>query len=162
MSFNSHSVNFPQETQTQGFPGGSAVRNSPAMQETRVQTLVQEDPVRHNYWACTLQPGSHNSWSLCCPRDRALQQEKSPQWEGIHLPCRRQGFKPWFRKIPCATTIELALYSLRATTPEACVALETELCNKRSHHSGKPARCKPEESSFSKEDLAQRKKIKIK
>ena len=27
------------------FPGGSAVKNTPAMQETRVQTLGQEDPL---------------------------------------------------------------------------------------------------------------------
>ena len=38
------------------------------MQGTRVWALVQEDPtcrgatkpVRHNYWACTLEPTSHN------------------------------------------------------------------------------------------------------
>jgi len=28
-----------------GFPGGSAVKNSPAMQETRVRSLGQEDPL---------------------------------------------------------------------------------------------------------------------
>ena len=28
-----------------GFPGGSGVKNSPAMQETRVQSLDQEDPL---------------------------------------------------------------------------------------------------------------------
>ena len=28
-----------------GFPGGSGVNNSPAMQETRVQSLDQEDPL---------------------------------------------------------------------------------------------------------------------
>ena len=28
-----------------GFPGGSAVRNLPAMQETQVQSLGQEDPL---------------------------------------------------------------------------------------------------------------------
>ena len=41
------------------------------MQGTRVQALVQEDPtcrgatklVRHNYWACALEPASHNYWS---------------------------------------------------------------------------------------------------
>ena len=42
------------------------------MQETRVQSLVQEDPtgrratkpVRCNYWACPLESASHNYWSL--------------------------------------------------------------------------------------------------
>ena len=29
--------------QQKGFPGGSAVKNSPAMQETQVQSLSQED-----------------------------------------------------------------------------------------------------------------------
>ena len=29
----------------QGFPGGSVVKNPPARQETRVQTLGQEDPL---------------------------------------------------------------------------------------------------------------------
>ena len=52
-----------------GFPGGAVVENLPAnMQGTRVQALVREDPtcrgatkpVRHNYWACTLEPVSHN------------------------------------------------------------------------------------------------------
>ena len=28
-----------------GFPGGSVVKNAPAMQETRVQSLGQEDPL---------------------------------------------------------------------------------------------------------------------
>ena len=28
-----------------GFPGGSDVKNQPAMQETRVQSLAQEDPL---------------------------------------------------------------------------------------------------------------------
>ena len=45
-------------------------------------------PVYHNYQAWTLGPKSHNYWALrlqlskpACPRARALQQEKSPQWE---------------------------------------------------------------------------------
>ena len=41
------------------------------MQETRVQSLIQEDPtcqgaakpMCHNYWACALKPGSRNSWA---------------------------------------------------------------------------------------------------
>ena len=43
------------------------------MQGTRVRSLVQEDPTRrgatkpmcHNYWACVLEPASHNYWSPC-------------------------------------------------------------------------------------------------
>ena len=41
------------------------------MQGTRVQALVREDPthrratksVRHNYWACALEPACHNCWA---------------------------------------------------------------------------------------------------
>ena len=41
------------------------------MQGTRVRALVQEDPtcrrapkpVRHNYWACALEPESQNYWT---------------------------------------------------------------------------------------------------
>ena len=41
------------------------------MQGTRVQALVQEDPmchgatkpVRHNYWVWALEPASHNYWA---------------------------------------------------------------------------------------------------
>ena len=43
------------------------------MQGTWVQALVWEDPtcrgatkpLRHKYWACTLEPASHNYWSPC-------------------------------------------------------------------------------------------------
>ena len=80
------------------------------MQGTRVGALVQEDPtccgatkrVRHNYWACALEPGSHNYWArepqllslrattteARVPRARAPQQEKPLQWEA-HVPQRR-------------------------------------------------------------------------
>ena len=41
------------------------------MQGTRVRALVREDPtcrgatkpVHHNYWACALEPASHNCWA---------------------------------------------------------------------------------------------------
>ena len=41
------------------------------MQRTQVQALVWEDltcrgatkPVRRNYWACALEPASHNYWA---------------------------------------------------------------------------------------------------
>ena len=69
---------------------------------TRVRALVWEDPtcrgankpVRHNYWACTLEPVSGNYWAHA-PRARAPQQEKPPQWEACApqqrvAPARRQ------------------------------------------------------------------------
>ena len=41
------------------------------MQGTQVRSLVREDPtcrgatklVHHNYWACALEPASHNYWA---------------------------------------------------------------------------------------------------
>ena len=65
------------------------------MQGTRVQTLVREDPtchgatkpVRRNYWACALEPASHNYWAhvpqLLKPvrLEPMLHNEKPPQWE---------------------------------------------------------------------------------
>ena len=58
------------------------------MQGARVHALVREDPtcgratkpVCRNYWACSLEPTSHNYWAHM-PRARAPQQEKLPQWE---------------------------------------------------------------------------------
>ena len=66
------------------------------MQETRIQSLIQEDPtcpgatkpVRHNYWACALEPTSHNHWSR-----HTLQpalEEKPPQWEARTRQATRQ------------------------------------------------------------------------
>ena len=65
------------------------------MQGTRVWALVREGPtcrgatkpVRHNYWACALEPHESQLLSLratateaCAPRACAPQ-EKPPQWE---------------------------------------------------------------------------------
>ena len=66
------------------------------MQETRVRSLVQEDPTCwgatrpacYNYWAYALEPGIHNYWGHVpqtlkptCPAAHAPQQEKPPQLE---------------------------------------------------------------------------------
>ena len=78
-----------------GFSGGTVVKNLPAMQGTRVQALVQEDPtccgaakpVHHNYWACALEPASHNYWArvlqLLKPvhREPVLRKKRSPHNE---------------------------------------------------------------------------------
>ena len=76
------------------------------------------------------------------------------QWLRIHLPMQGTRVLALVWKIPhaveqlspCATTTEPELYSLRATTTEACVPqlvkpahLEPVLCNKRSHRNEKPA-----------------------
>ena len=52
----------------QDFSDGVVDQNPPPVQETRVRSLVQEDsmclgatkPIRQNYWACDLEPESHN------------------------------------------------------------------------------------------------------
>ena len=69
-----------QNSQRRDFPGGAAVKNPPAHAGDTVQALVREDPtcrgatkpMRHNYWACALEPASHNCepvhhnyWSSC-------------------------------------------------------------------------------------------------
>ena len=61
------------------------------MQKTQVWSLIQEDPtcrgatkpMRHDYWACALEPESHYYWAMAPqlqkavhPTARALQQEK--------------------------------------------------------------------------------------
>ena len=66
------------------------------MQGTRVQALVQEDPtccgatkpMHRNYWACALEPESHNYWAhmprLLKPTHLEPvfhNKEKPPQWE---------------------------------------------------------------------------------
>ena len=69
------------------------------MQGTRVQALVHEDPtcrratesVCHNYWACALEPVSHNYRArvpqLLKPAhlEPMLRNEKPPQWEARAL-----------------------------------------------------------------------------
>ena len=52
-----------------GFPGGSVVKNLPAMQETQVQFLGQEDPLEQGMAGCPLQ----YSW-LSDPMDRGAWQ----------------------------------------------------------------------------------------
>ena len=55
----------------EGFPGGSVVKNPPANARDMGLILDPGDPtccraakpMHHNYWACALEPGSHNHWS---------------------------------------------------------------------------------------------------
>ena len=57
--------------QLETFPGGSAIKNLPAMQETQVQSLCQEDPLKKEMathssitWEIpwTEEPGGYSSW----------------------------------------------------------------------------------------------------
>ena len=79
------------------------------MQGTRVRSLVREDPmccgatkpVRQSYWACALEPVSHNYWArtpqLLKPThlEPVLHNEKPPAMRSPHIitkssPCSRQ------------------------------------------------------------------------
>ena len=49
-----------------GFPGGAVVKNLPANAGDTGSIPGPERshmPVRHNYWACALEPMSHNGWA---------------------------------------------------------------------------------------------------
>ena len=82
------------------------------MQGTRVQSLVREDPtcrgatksMCHNYWACALEPASHNYWSprayspcsatreatsMRSPRTTMKSSLRLPQLEKAHAQQRR-------------------------------------------------------------------------
>ena len=79
-----------------------------SMQETRVQALVREDPtcrgatkpVRCNYWACPLEPASHNYWARMPPLLKPMYLEPASYNYSACVP---------------------QLLSRRATTTEACV-----------------------------------------
>ena len=58
------------------------------MQGTQVRALVQEDPtcaktkpVRHNDWACALEPASHNYWT----HEPQLLSPRATTTEPVHL-----------------------------------------------------------------------------
>ena len=59
------------------------------MQGTQVQALVREDPrcrrstkpVAHNYWACTLDPGSQNYWAPVPQLQKPTRNEDPTQQE---------------------------------------------------------------------------------
>ena len=51
-----------------GFPGGSTVKNPPAMQETQVRSLVWEDPLKEmtihfSILACLGNPMDYSPWN---------------------------------------------------------------------------------------------------
>ena len=92
------------------------------MQEMQVRSLGREGPtchgtikpVCHNYWACALEPASHNC-RRPLPRARALEQERplpwevwAPQWESsLHSP--RLEKKPCGGKDPAQPKINLKI-----------------------------------------------------
>ena len=85
------------------------------MQETPVQSLIREDPtcqgatqpMCHDYWACAIQPGSHNNRTHVpqflkpvCPRAYAPQQEEPPQWAACTLQLESSPCLPQLEKNP--------------------------------------------------------------
>ena len=126
------------------------------MQETRVQSLIQEDPtcqgaakpMCHNYWACALKPGSRNSWAW-------VLQRLSPGAATAEPGCcncwaQAATAEPRLQLLsPCAATTEPRLQRLQLRH------LEPVFFIKRSHHSEKPVRHNRRKARVSSEDPAQ-------
>ena len=78
------------------------LRIHPPMQETQAWALVREDPtcrgatkpMRHNYWACALEPASHSYWSpraeSLCSTTREATTMRSPCAATKSSPCSLQ------------------------------------------------------------------------
>ena len=67
---------------SKSFPGDSPVKNPPANAGDMGQIPNQDPtchvatkPVRHNYWACALEPENCNYWSLCAESPRSTTTE---------------------------------------------------------------------------------------
>ena len=74
---------------TWGFPGGSAVKNLPAMQETRVQFLGLEDPVEKEMAT----PSSTDAWKIPWTEEPGSLQSMAPQRIGHHLATKQQSIR---------------------------------------------------------------------
>jgi len=98
-----------------GFHGGSVVKNLPANAGDTGSVPGVEDPtccaaakpMRPNYWACALEPGSCSYWThvpqllkSTDPRAHAPQQEKPPQWEARALQLERSPRSQQLEKSP--------------------------------------------------------------
>jgi len=95
--WNSTKVQWGSKSKVEGFPSGSVVRNLPArawdtgsIREDPTCHTVTE-PVRHNYWACALEPRRPQA------RANAPQQEKPLQRESHSLQLERS---------PCSSQLE--------------------------------------------------------
>ena len=98
------------------FPGGSAIKNSPASAGDTGSILDPErslwhkriKPVCHNYWVCALEPRNHNSWAhswqilkSILPRSLALQEEPR-QWEACSSQPESKSHSLQLEKCPCS------------------------------------------------------------
>ena len=126
------------------------------MQETRVQSLIQEDPtcqgaakpMCHNYWACALKPGSRNSWAWLLQMLSPCAATAEPR---LQLLCPYAATaEPRLQLLsPCAATAEPRLQRLQLRH------LEPVFCIKKSHHSEKPVRHNRRKARVSNEGPAQ-------
>ena len=110
------------------------------MQGTQVRALVQEDhtchratkPVHHNYWACALEPKSHNCWA---PAPQLLK-PVSPRAHALQiLSPRTATAEPTHHNYwsPCPLGPTCRNYWARVLQLLRPVRLEPMLRNKRSH-----------------------------
>ena len=86
-----------------GFPAGTVVKNPPANAGDTGSSPDREDSTGHR----ATKPASHNCWARepqllkpACPRARAPQQEKPPQWEAHEPPQWRVAPPPKKRVAP--------------------------------------------------------------
>ena len=90
------------KNQMWGFPRGSLVKNLPANAGAWLHAP--------NYWACTLEPWSHNYWAHVlqlvgpiCLRAYAPEEEKPLQWEAHALLLESSPHWPQLEKILCSS-----------------------------------------------------------
>ena len=108
------------------------------MQETWAQSLVEEDPTRcgatepkrHNYSACTLQPGNHNCWSLHAP-EPVLCNKRPLQWEAWTLQQRGAPACHQLHKHLCSKE-DPAEWKTRLNVGEDMEQLELPCCTNKS------------------------------
>ena len=85
------------------------------MQETRVRSLIWEDPtchgatkpVRHNRWACAPEPASHSYWA-CVPQSPCSATREATTMRSLSTATREQ--------VPLAATREKPLQQQRPST----------------------------------------------
>ena len=79
-------LNRIRNEQLLGFTGGSVVKNPPALQETRVRSLIREDPMccgatKPVLWSLGAATAEPTATEACKPRASAPQQGRAPQRE---------------------------------------------------------------------------------
>jgi len=62
---------------------------------------AETKPVHQNYWACALEPRSHNFWKPTCPRARVLCSKRSHCRAALPLQLECSPHFPQLGKSPC-------------------------------------------------------------